>query len=70
VILSDDKALKSVIAKSDNPVTLEGSGLFSAEALSLIDDEFKRYLHREYLNIEGISGISIRQLQNVMRSSA
>jgi predicted Ser/Thr protein kinase len=50
-------------------VTLEASGLFSSEQLKRIDDEFMRRLWNEHYPYEGMHGISVRQLQNIMRNT-
>ena len=43
--------------------------LFNAEQLTHIDDEFMRELWREHFPDEGRHGISVRQLQNIMRNT-
>jgi len=43
--------------------------LFNSEELNLIDDEFMRELWREHYPEEGQNGISVRQLQNIMRNT-
>ena len=42
-----------------------GEGVFAAE----VDDEFMRTMRGEYYPDEGRTGLSIRQLQNIMRST-
>ena len=60
---------KDLICWRENPVILEKTGLFTSEQLKLIDDEFMRELWNEYNVAEGMHGISIRQLQNIMRNT-
>lgn len=48
---------------------LSNSRLFNSEQLSHVDDEFMRELWREHYPLEGRSGISVRQLQNIMRNT-
>jgi hypothetical protein len=59
----------SLIARQPDRVTLEQTGVFSAEELKLIDDEFMRALWSEHYPYEGKSGTSVRQLQNLMRDT-
>lgn len=58
-----------LIITHPNAVNLQDTGLFTNEELKLIDDEFMRYLWNEHYPEEGKSGISVRQLQNVMRNT-
>ena len=67
--LEDEEAIEAHIKDCDDAVTLHDTGLFSNEELSLIDDEFMRELWREHYPIEGRTGISVRQLQNIMRNT-
>jgi len=60
---------KDIIYKQDNRIVLEETGLFPVEKLKLIDDEFMRELWNEYNVNEGKHGISVRQLQNIMRNT-
>jgi len=60
---------ESLFARQPGRVTLEQSGAFSTEELSLIDDEFMRALWSEHYPYEGKSGLSVRQLQNLMRDT-
>lgn len=60
---------KDLICKREDPILLDKTGLFAAEQLKLIDDEFMRELWNEYNVAEGKHGISVRQLQNIMRNT-
>jgi len=60
---------KQYIARHPDAVSLEDCGLFSNAQLKLIDDEFMRTMRGEYYPDEGRTGLSIRQLQNIMRST-
>ena len=63
------ETLEPKIHRDPHAISLTSSGLFSNEELSLIDDEFMRELYREHYPIEGQHGISVRQLQNIMRNT-
>lgn len=65
----DEEKLSSFLETSDEAPRLESCGLFSVEEVDLIDDAFVRELRSEYENDEGRVGISIRQLQNIMRNT-
>ena len=65
--LADSETLKQHIATSEYNLSLESSRLFSRDQLRLIDNEFMRELWNEHSHHEGKYGISIRQLQNIMR---
>lgn len=67
--ITDTKDLHDHLVRHPNATSLEESGLFSRDQLKLIDDEFMRELWNEHYPHEGQTGISIRQLQNVMRST-
>ncbi len=67
--LEHPESLESLIERHPDSMTLHETGLFSTEELSLIDDEFMRELYRENHPIEGRHGISVRQLQNIMRNT-
>lgn len=67
--IHDSKKLKQLIRENSDAVTLENSGVFNAEELSMIDDEFMRELWNEHFPYEGKTGISVRQLQNIMRNT-
>jgi hypothetical protein len=58
-----------LIARRPDRITLEQSGVFSVEQLKMIDDDFMRALWGEHYPHEGKSGISVRQLQNLMRDT-
>ncbi|MBN2736625.1 MAG: hypothetical protein JXR70_06560 [Spirochaetales bacterium] len=63
------ETFEKFISKRQDAVLLDKSGLFSAEQLSLIDDDFMRELWNEHSISEGKQGISVRQLQNIMRNT-
>ncbi|MCA9784316.1 MAG: hypothetical protein KDC10_07375 [Calditrichaeota bacterium] len=67
--ITDTSELHDHLVRHPNATSLEESGLFSRDQLKLIDDEFMRELWNEHYPHEGQTGISIRQLQNVMRST-
>jgi len=67
--LYNEKELSKRIVKNPNAVTLESSKVFTSEQLKLIDDDFIRELWNEHYPKEGKHGISIRQLQNIMRDT-
>ncbi len=67
--LGNPESLTDLIKQRGDAVTLHASGLFSNEELSVIDDEFMRLLWQEHYPREGRTGISVRQLQNVMRNT-
>jgi len=57
------------IVSHPRAMNLRESGLFSHTQLQLIDNEFMRVLWNEHFPNEGICGISVRQLQNIMRNT-
>jgi predicted Ser/Thr protein kinase len=57
------------IVRHPDAVSLEECGLFTADELRQIDDDFMRRLRREHYPCEGRHGLSIRQLQNIMRGA-
>ena len=67
--LEDRESLRSSVNRHKGSVTLHESGLFTNEELALIDDEFMRTLWHEHYPYEGRHGISVRQLQNIMRNT-
>jgi len=67
--LYDEDQLRSVLLMPEDAPTIETCGLFNSDQASLIDDAFKRELRMEYELEEGRLGISIRQLQNIMRNT-
>jgi len=67
--LSDQKNFADKILKNENATTLEESGLFDNNDIAMINDEFMRTLVREHYPNEGKHGISVRQLQNIMRDT-
>ena len=67
--LNSPEEIESRVERHPRSVTLHACGLFSTEELSLIDDEFMRELWREHYPREGRQGISVRQLQNIMRNT-
>ncbi|MDX1569703.1 MAG: hypothetical protein R3200_04395 [Xanthomonadales bacterium] len=67
--LSDPDSYRDLIDVRADRLSLESSGMFSNDQLALIDDEFMRVLAREHYPLEGQFGISVRQLQNIMRNT-
>lgn len=67
--LDKPESLASLIEQHPLAEPLVSSGLFNAEQLSHIDDELMRELWREHHPLEGRHGISVRQLQNIMRNT-
>lgn len=67
--LYDEEQLRQVLSMPEDAPTLETCGVFTSEQVSMIDDSFKRELRLEYELEEGRLGISIRQLQNIMRNT-
>ncbi|PCI30429.1 MAG: hypothetical protein COB67_01925 [SAR324 cluster bacterium] len=65
----DSESLEKVISTHSQAVNLRESDLFTNEEQKLIDDEFMRLLWNEHFPYEGQSGISVRQLQNIMRNT-
>jgi predicted Ser/Thr protein kinase len=60
---------EQLFVRRTDGIFLDKTGIFSQEELKLIDDEFMRELWNEYNVNEGLHGISVRQLQNVMRNT-
>ena len=58
-----------LIKQRDDYVPLEQTGLFTSQQLKLIDDAFMRELWNQHYPNEGKNGISVRQLQNIMRNT-
>jgi len=67
--LSHPEHFAPFIKQHPDAVALRHSEMFEEEELKLIDDEFMRMLLQEHYPNEGRNGISIRQLQNVMRNT-
>ncbi|MBF0288477.1 MAG: hypothetical protein HQM14_11725 [SAR324 cluster bacterium] len=67
--LYDAESYTPHIVQHPNAVNLRSTGLFTDAHLKLIDDEFMRELWNEHYPNEGKHGISIRQLQNIMRNT-
>ena len=67
--LENDETVRQLVVSHPDALSLEECGLFSREQLNLIDDEFMRELHNERYPDEGRFGLSIRQLQNIMRNT-
>ncbi|MBI5441827.1 MAG: hypothetical protein HY900_11530 [Deltaproteobacteria bacterium] len=61
--------LSKLIAAQPERRTLENSQVFATDQLKLVDDEFMRELWNEHYPNEGKHGMSVRQLQNVMRDT-
>lgn len=57
------------IISHPDAINLRESDLFSSEDLKLLDDDFMRVLWNEHIPNEGKTGISVRQLQNIMRNT-
>jgi predicted Ser/Thr protein kinase len=60
---------ENLIVRRPDRLTLEQSSIFSVEQLKMIDDDFMRALWTEHYPDEGKNGISVRQLQNLMRDT-
>jgi hypothetical protein len=60
---------EQLFVKRSDGIFLDKTGIFSQEELKLIDDEFMRELWNEYNVNEGLHGVSVRQLQNIMRNT-
>ncbi len=67
--VDNPESYRDLICQRDDRVGLKQSGLFSNSQLKLIDDEFMRELWNEHYPNEGRQGISVRQLQNIMRNT-
>jgi predicted Ser/Thr protein kinase len=67
--IHDTETFPQRIAASPGRITLEQSGVFTQEQLNLIDDPFMRELWNEHYPEEGKHGMSVRQLQNIMRDT-
>jgi PrkA serine protein kinase C-terminal domain len=67
--LEDEAFLETFVVKHPDALLLKESGLFTDHELKLIDDEFMRELRNEQYPEEGRYGLSIRQLQNIMRNT-
>lgn len=67
--LGDSERISSLIACHDSRISLDQTGVFSAEQRKMIDDEFMRDIWNEHYPNEGKHGISVRQLQNIMRDT-
>ena len=65
----NEETLKELIVTHPATVRLEDCGLFTNDQLKLIDDQFMRALKDEHYPDEGKYGLSIRQLQNIMRNT-
>ncbi len=67
--LYDEEEFQKYLDEQSDAPTLETCGVFNAEQVALIDAEFMRELRKERTQDEGKTGISIRQLQNIMRNT-
>ena len=67
--LYDVESYSKYITQHPDAMHLRACELFTEEQLSMIDEEFMRTLWNEHYPNEGRHGISIRQLQNVMRNT-
>lgn len=63
------ESFRHLLYRHPRALSLAETGLFSAEDLRQVDDEFMRELRTEHGPNEGKHGISVRQLQNVMRNT-
>lgn len=63
------ETLKEHIFRHPECISLEDCSLFSSVELKHIDDDFMRCLSSEHYPNEGKYGLSIRQLQNIMRNT-
>jgi predicted Ser/Thr protein kinase len=66
--ISNPDEYKDLIVNHPHGLTLEKTGLFTNDQLKFLDDEFMRTLIREHYPVEGKRGMSVRQLQNIMRA--
>jgi hypothetical protein len=60
---------ENLIARRADRISLEQAAVFSVEQLKMVDDDFMRALWSEHHPYEGKNGISVRQLQNLMRDT-
>lgn len=67
--IDDPSSYQHLIAKRSDRIPLDQTSLFSNEQLNLIDDNFMRELWNQHYPNEGKHGISVRQLQNIMRNT-
>jgi len=67
--LSDPDSFKEKVVKNKRAMSLEETGIFSNNEIKMIDDEFMRLMIREHYMSEGKYGMSVRQLQNIMRDT-
>ncbi len=67
--VSDPASYEHLITRRRDRMPLDQTGLFASEDLNLIDDHFMRELWNEHYPDEGRHGISVRQLQNIMRNT-
>ena len=67
--IHDTESFTRLIARQPERWSLERSGVFASEQLKLVDDEFMRELWNEHYPDEGRHGMSVRQLQNIMRDT-
>jgi predicted Ser/Thr protein kinase len=63
----DPETYKHLLYEHPAAIDLKECGLFTEDDLKLIDDEFKEHLINENFPEEGNSGISTRQMQNIIR---
>jgi len=67
--LYNEKLLEKTILRRPHGIRLESTFVFTREELKLIDDAFMRELWNEHFLEEGKIGLSVRQLQNIMRNT-
>ncbi|MEM0968862.1 MAG: hypothetical protein AAGJ31_05900 [Verrucomicrobiota bacterium] len=67
--LRDEDVVNQLVVRHPEATSLEESSLFTNEELAIIDDDFMRELYHERYPKEGRYGLSIRQIQNIMRNT-
>lgn len=67
--LNNEEFVNNFVVRHADAISLEESGLFATDEIALIDDDFMRELFQERYPDEGKFGLSIRQLQNIMRNT-
>jgi len=65
----DPESLRKHFKSTGSPIKLENTGVFCIEELRHVDESLIRALWSEHYPEEGKSGISVRQLQNIMRDT-
>jgi hypothetical protein len=67
VDLDNKEEVEALSEIPDDVRKIQDTGLFTTEELKFVDDAFMRALRMEHHPDEGKYGISVRQLQNIMR---